>query len=279
MKIAAHILIKNEARFVWYAVASVINHVDRILLWDTGSTDGTIEICKELKKTYGEKIDFKSLGEVDINSFSQVRQKMLDETGEDWFLMVDGDEVWWDENIEKLIKFIKEEGINWESIVVPTINLIGDIFHYQEEQAGLYKLAGRKGNLALRAVNTNIPGLHSEKPHGTWGWADEKGRQVQDREQRKMKFLDLPYLHATFLERAGERSADFKVPKRAKKLKHELGEKFPLDFYYPEVFFKDRPSVVSCVWKKMDTKFYLRSLAETPLRKVKRRLWKAKVGY
>jgi hypothetical protein len=32
---------------------SVINHVDRVLLWDAGSTDGTIEISK--LKTFPSK--------------------------------------------------------------------------------------------------------------------------------------------------------------------------------------------------------------------------------
>jgi hypothetical protein len=50
LKITAHTLVKNEARFVWYSVMSVIEHVDKILLWDTGSTDGTKEILKKISK-------------------------------------------------------------------------------------------------------------------------------------------------------------------------------------------------------------------------------------
>jgi hypothetical protein len=62
-------------------------------------------------------------------------------------------------------------------------------------------------------------------------------------------------------------------------LKHELGNPFPLDYYYPEVFFRDRPKVVPSPWEKMERAFLLRAFLETPLRKVKRRLWQGKVGY
>ena len=50
MKVWAHTLVKNEERYIWYAVMSVIDWVDKILIWDTGSTDKTVEIIKEIEK-------------------------------------------------------------------------------------------------------------------------------------------------------------------------------------------------------------------------------------
>ncbi len=180
MKITCHTLVKNEARFVWYSVMSVINHVDKVLLWDTGSTDGTIEILKKIKEKFPEKISLKLLSEITPQEFAGIRQQMLDETETDWFLVVDGDEIWFENSIKKVTKTIREYDDKFESIVVPTINLIGDIYHYQDQGLGLYHLAGRKGNLALRAVNKNIPGLKSNKPHGTWGWVDNSGKMIQN---------------------------------------------------------------------------------------------------
>ena len=58
----AHTMVKNEARWLWYSVNSVIDHVDKLLLWDTGSTDGSIEIEKELVRKYPNKIVFKQSG-------------------------------------------------------------------------------------------------------------------------------------------------------------------------------------------------------------------------
>jgi glycosyltransferase involved in cell wall biosynthesis len=280
MKITAHTLVKNEARFLWYSVMSVINHVDRVLLYDTGSTDDTLKIIKALLNTKvgKEKIIFNNYIAEPFNE-ELARQKMLDNTNDGWLIVVDGDEIWWDESIRKVVNTIKTDGDKYESIVVPTINVAGDMFHYQEESAGLYQLAGRKGHYNLRGVNIKIPGLRSLGEHGVWGWADEENKMIQDRDQSKIKYIEAPYLHATFLRRAGNNFDDQNVYKRPQKLKHELGIPFPKDFYYPEVFFRDKPSIVKDVWGSMDTEFYLRSLIETPLRKVKRRILPAKVGY
>jgi hypothetical protein len=86
-------------------------------------------------------------------------------------------------------------------------------------------------------------------------------------------------LHTTFLTRGGSKGKDMEVVKRSKKLKYELGENLPLDFYYPEVFFKDKPEFVPSQWKVMTSSFKFRAFFETPLRKMKRKLWQGKVGY
>lgn len=275
--ITAHTLVKNEERFVWYSVMSVIEHVDKVLLWDTGSTDGTLKIIKEIKDLRKDKVDLKLIGEVTPEEFTEIRQKMLDQTKTDWFIVLDGDEIWWEESIRKVVDVIK--GKTRESIVVPMIYLVGDIFHHQEEAAGKYNLAGKKGHLSLRAVNRKIPGLSSSKPHGTWGWVDKDGKMIQYRDPKKILFIDAPYLHTTHLPRASEKAYEYEVPKRAKKLKYELGIPFPRGFYYPEVFFRPRPDVVPSPWGKMDLSFLLRAAIETPLKKLKRRIMPAKVGY
>lgn len=277
--ITAHILVKNEARFVWYSVMSVLEHVDKVLLWDTGSTDGTVEIIKKIKRLKSDKIDLKLLGDVTPEEFTRVRQEMLEKTKSDWFIIVDGDDIWWDTSIKKLVKKIRDTKNKAESIVIPAINMVGDIYHYQEEVAGQYKIAGRKGHLGLKAINRKIPGLTSSKPHGTWGWVDDKGKMIQNRNSKKIFFLNAPYLHATLLPRASNREEDLRVPKRAQKLKHEIGISLAPDYFYPEVFFRPRAKLVPSVWETMSSSFWTRSLLETPFRRLKRRLITSKVGY
>lgn len=279
MTITAHTLVKNEARFVWYSVMSVLNHVDKILLWDTGSTDGTVNILKEIKKVGGGKVDLREVGNVTAETFTKVRQDMLDATNTNWFIVVDGDEIWWEGTIQHLLLEINDKGKVIESIVVPTINLVGDIYHYQEVAAGQYNLAGRTGHLNLRAINKNIPGLHSYGPHGQWGWVDGENRMIQDRGQKKVVYIDAPYLHATHLVRSADISHEQNVPKRQIKRKYELGIPFPLDFFYPEVFFRPRPDIVQNVWENMDNTFRTHAMLQTPLRKIKRRVFPGKVGY
>lgn len=281
MKITAHTIVKNEERFIWYSIMSVIDFVDEYLVWDTGSSDKTYEILKELCA------DPRTNGKIKLTKFDhgtyfdekKVRQEMLDVTKSDWFIVVDGDEIWWRDSIKNLTKIINQKGDELESIVVPTINVVGDMYHYQPEEAGHYRLAGKVGHLALRAINKKIPGLHSAKGHGLWGWVDGTGKMVQDRDAKKIVFVDAPYIHTTHLQRSSSLIMDRDVFKRAFKLKHELGIPFPKDFFYPESFFMDMPNYLKSVWKPMSFGFWFRSLFETPLRTIKRKLMLFGEGY
>jgi len=267
MKISAHVVVKNEENFVWYSIMSVINYVDEILIWDTGSTDNTLEIVNMINS---EKI---ILRKISIDKFSEddIRQQMLDETTSDWFIVLDADEIWWDDSIKLVTNTIRNEGDDLESIVVPTVNMIGDMFHYQEKQAGRYHLAGKVGHYALRAINRKIPGLHGQGEHGVFMWADKDNNKIEDRDKNKMKFIDAPYIHTTHLKRSDSLIQDKLVYKRSKKLKYEIGENFPKDYYYPEVFFKDKPEFIPSPWERMSTVYRLKSMVVTPLKKFRRR--------
>lgn len=280
MTITAHCLVKNEARFVWFSVMSVIVYVDKILLWDTGSSDSTVEIIKEILKVDKKgKINFKEVGEVSPVEFTATRQEMLDQTKTDWFMIVDGDEVWRDESIKKVTQIIKEKGNFLDSIISPFYNVVGDIYHFQEEAAGMYRIDDHSGHINIRAMNRKIPGLHFEKPHGTQGVYDGKGVLIQDRPKEKRLFVDAPYMHFTNVVRSTSLKKDLKVPKRNIKLKYDLGILFPKDFKFPEVFYGQRPEVVPSPWDKRSLGFTARAFFETPLRRIKRRLIKNKVGY
>lgn len=275
-----HTLVKNEERFLWFVVTSVIGYLDKLLLWDTGSSDKTLEIIELLIKKYPQKISFREFGEVDVNNFTLARQKMLGETKSDWFFILDGDEVWWEDSIKQVYQTIQEEGEILSSIVNPYYNAVGDIFHYQDQSAGRYTIDGETGHLNIRAINfKKIPGLHFEKPHGQQGVYDQEGVLIQNRPKKYRKFLNAPYMHFTNVIRSSSRAFDLKVPKRDIKLKYDLGIPFPQDFHYPEVFYKERPKVVPDPWQKRSPFFVLRGLAEKPIREIKRRLPIGKVGY
>src|SRR5260221_12624467 len=237
--ISAHVLVKNEENFIWYSIFSVIDYIDEIMIWDTGSTDKTNEIVRELKEKYPNKIQYKEVGQVNENKYSEIRQQMLDETKSDWVFVLDGDEIYFESSIRQITTQISKNGNKLESIIVPTINLVGDVYHYQEESAGQYKFGKRKGHLALRFMNRkNILGLHVYDVYGKEGYADIDNRPIQNRDESKILFIDAPYIHTTHLERS---TKDIEVMQRNKKLKYEIGIEFPKDFYYPESFFVKKP--------------------------------------
>lgn len=267
--ITAHVLVKNEENYIWYSVMSVIDEVDEILIWDTGSNDCTMEIVNELHKKYPTKITIKEIGGVDRNIYTSIRQQMLDSTKSGWIFILDGDEIWWRDAIKKVTEFIRHDGNEYESVVLPVINLVGDMFHYQEKNAGRYRFGNLYGHYSLKFINKDIPGLHVGEPYGKEGFFDIENKPIQERHKSKIKFLDYPIIHASHLRRS---SKDFEVMQRSNKLKYEIGLGFPKDFYYPESFFLDRPINVPNIWVNMNSDFKLRAYIETPLRKIKRRI-------
>lgn len=274
-KIIVHCLLKNEERFVWYAIKSVLPFVDKIMVWDTGSTDKTIDILKNIKST---KISLKQVGEVDQNTFTTMRQQMLDATPKDftWVMVLDGDEIWPKKSIKKITDFARQHP-DYDSIVVRTNNLVGDIYHCLPDSTGKYTLAGHTGHLALRFMNLKtIPGLNAQRPHGQQGYFDKQGTLIQDRDPNKIKFLDIRYHHATHLIRSGD---DKKTIKRTFKRRTELGKKIPPS-QIPEIFFKNRPTSVPDVAQSSSLIFKLQSLVITPFKIVKRIIIpSAKTGY
>lgn len=262
-------IVKNEENYIWFAVKSIINHLDKLIIYDTGSIDKTVEIVEELKKEYQGKIIFEKKGSVDPSGLTRLRQEMLDKTKSDWLLLLDGDEVWWEESIKGVIKRING-GKNCYAIVTPVVNLIGDIFHHQEDEAGEYKILDKKGHFNIRLINLTIPGLHLANDYPLEGFFEANGRLIQSIDE-ELVFVDLPILHFSHLKRS---SVDDPATLHRQKIKIELGESFPKNFKYPEVFYLKRPKNVADPFKKMGFGYKLTAGMITPLKKIKRRLRK-----
>lgn len=265
-------IVKNEDRFLWFAVMSVIDYLDKMIIWDTGSTDKTVEIIKKLQNKFPKKIVFQEYGEVDRSSFTKARQEMLEQTLSDWVFLLDGDEVWWESSIKEIRQTIENQGEKLDCLVNPTINLVGDIYHYQESRAGKYKIAGKEGHFNIRAVNRKIPGLHFALPYGQEGFFNGDNKPIQEGDPNKILFLDAPYLHMTHLQRSSLKEAEDQVLDRLKKRKYEIGKSFPKDFAYPEVLYKDYPEAVLSPWQKSSKTFKAMAAIQTPLKAVKRRI-------
>lgn len=274
-KIIVHCLVKNEDRFIWYAIKSVLPFVDHIMVWDTGSTDKTVSIVKQINSP---KISFKEMGDVNAETFTKVRNQMLAETPSsyDWLMILDGDEVWGEYAIKTVTDYARNNP-KAESLVVRTRNLVGDIYHQLPESSGKYHLAGQVGHLNLRFINLKeINGLHIEKPHGQQGYYDGEGNLIQNRDQSKVHFIDVAYHHATHLQRSTK--GDSNVIKRPQKFKLELGKKVD-NKNIPEIFFASKPKIVPDVTMSASIFFWILSAMYTLPRRLKRKLFPSPDGY
>lgn len=256
-------IVKNEDRYIFFAITSVINFLDKLLIYDTGSTDATVRIVKYLQKEYPQKIIFKECGTLDATGLSRLRQEMLDKTASEWFLIIDGDEVWWKSALIKVRAKIQNR--NLYAVVSPVVNLVGDIYHYQEESAGEYRILGKRGHLNIRFIK-KIPGLHIRGEYPLEGYYDKEGRVIQEVES-KLVFVDAPLLHFSHLKRSTQEE---KYTLHRQKFKYELGIQFSKNFKYPEALYIKRPEFVPSPWTKATPAYKVRALLETPFKKLKR---------
>src|SRR5690606_23049545 len=124
--------------------------------------------------------------------------------------------------------------------VVRTRNCVGDIFHYQPESAGQYRLKGRKGHLTIRAYRKDKNySWRGEYP--LEGYMDKDGKLLNDQDD-KLIFVDTYYYHLTHLKRSNEADSS-RVIDRMKKYKYEIGIAAYED-EIPAVFYDDRPEIV-----------------------------------
>ncbi|MBI2010618.1 MAG: glycosyltransferase [Candidatus Chisholmbacteria bacterium] len=142
-----HTIIKNEDRWIWYALMSVIDVASKIIVFDTGSTDKTPEIIQTINSP---KIVFEHKPQTTRSALVKLRQEQLDRTTTPWFLLVDGDEIWPQKNLFKLLKVADKSSQKVMAFFTRTRNCVGDISHYLPESKGQYHIKGITGHLNRR---------------------------------------------------------------------------------------------------------------------------------
>lgn len=136
-----HAVVKNEP-FIYYSIKSVYDYCDKILLYDTGSTDNTLrDICKLIIEDTEKKITFRQIP-LDFNeelwsldniqgfikenhgkmSVGRCRQMQIDETTTKYFMLVDGDEIHYKMGMIRIVnELLKEFPANKYAVGLPLI--------------------------------------------------------------------------------------------------------------------------------------------------------------
>jgi len=197
MEITTHTIVKNEEKWIKQVLLSVIKHVDTMLVWDTGSTDKTVNIIKSINSP---KIKFSQPGSVNRKQLVELRNQQIKQTSTPWFLILDGDEIWPEKNLVQIIKAIKNAKPQTIALVNKTRNCIGDINHYLPESKGHYQIGSWQGHLNIRAIkNTKGLKVTGEYPLEVYTLNNQP---LQDQPEN-LEFVDTWYLHTTHLKRSG----------------------------------------------------------------------------
>lgn len=268
VKITAHMVVKNEDRFIYYAINSILPFIDRLLICDTGSFDQTIPVIRSIRD---DKILFDSKNIQKSADITKVRQEQLDNTSTDWIWIVDGDEIY-PASVAKEILKIAEIGKDLEGIVVGRYDLLGDIYHYQSESVGTYNAFGRQGHYALRLINRkNIPGLHTGGDYPYEGYYDDKNIEIIHHNRDKFLFTRGRLWHAMYLTRSTSGSILPNTLHR-NKYKIESGNKLAQDIEFPQIFFGPKPNMVPGVTEKRSVFYELSASIITPIKMAKRKI-------
>ncbi len=262
MKLTVHMVVKNEDLWIWYAVNSVLPYAEQIFIYDTGSSDKTVEIIKSLKSP---KIFFEEKGLVDGNGLVELRREQLDRTKTEWFLILDGDEIWSNKELEKLLEKVNRAPENTIALFNNVRNCIGDIYHYLPEKTGNYKIGNKVGNLNIRLIK-KTPNLKISGEYPLEVYADRNG-PIQSQVD-KVVFADCWYLHTSFLKRS---SGDVKKVSGSFGKSRVWQKGLPLNMdQLPEVLFSTRPDLVKSPFKKRGFAYEIVASVLTPLLDLKR---------
>jgi len=134
-------VVKNEP-FIYYAIKSVYDFCDSILLYETMSTDKYTmkDIEQLLTEDVDKKIKFKRI-QLDFDeekwsldnladfikqnygkmSVGKVRQMQIDDTKTKYFMIVDGDEIHYRDSMTQIMKFLQDFPKNKYEVGLPLI--------------------------------------------------------------------------------------------------------------------------------------------------------------
>jgi glycosyltransferase involved in cell wall biosynthesis len=112
---------------------------DEIIVVDSGSTDKTIEICKEFKncKTFNHT----------FSGYGEQKRVAVEYSSNDWVLSVDGDEVVTMELKTEIQNILNKEHIAYSNFYIPiTLVFLGKVFKYGNESKKLHLRLFNKKN-------------------------------------------------------------------------------------------------------------------------------------
>lgn len=268
--ITVHMVVKNEDIFIWHSITSVLPFIDKLLITDTGSTDETLKILSSIRS---EKIEIDRIKSNIKSNIGSIRQQQLTKTQTDWIWILDGDEIYPDSLGNEIMRIIQSKGSDLEGIVVGRYDLLGDIYHFQSDGAGIYDLFGQKGHFALRLINKkNIQGLHIEGNYPYEGYYDKDGIELINHNRDKYIFTDGKLWHAMYLQRStsGKNLSD---TLHRNKYKIETGLPIPDTSSLPKVFSMFNPNAIKKITQERSIFYEMIATIITPLKKLKRNIW------
>jgi tetratricopeptide (TPR) repeat protein len=111
-RISLCMIVRNEERFIRQCLTSVRQYVDQIVVVDTGSTDSTIPIARELGAEIFEHPW--------ANDFSEARNYSISQATGEWILILDADEMLAERDALQLRRFVSDSCVEGLKLIQRT---------------------------------------------------------------------------------------------------------------------------------------------------------------
>lgn len=258
--VTVHTVVCNEENWIWFALNSVRDSVDRILVYDTGSSDRTVEAIKAIDDP---KIFFEEKGLVSGERLVALRQEQIDRTETAWIMLLDGDEIWDRRSLGEFLETMRKAQDTIWGVVVKTRNCVGDIYHVMPQSFGRYAIGGREGYLNLRGIrhrtNLRVVGTYPLE-----AYYPDNAIALQD-QPKHLAFPDVAYWHLSHLSRSAQK------PRLSghRKIVYDRGIAVQKDIMIPEVFSIKHPEWIPSPLKHRSKSFLARAIVEGSLRRIK----------
>jgi glycosyltransferase involved in cell wall biosynthesis len=204
-QIVPTVLVKNEEYWLPYCLESISGRFKRVVIYDVGSEDRTRDIIewytKKEKKKHGTEFRVRLLPHCDPVIQGTFRNALIAETQENWYLILDGDEVYRPRDLDKLAGqryYLNPEGMTFDS------NKVYGVFRRIEVLANLEK-------------RYDVERTHHRLYHRSAIWDGTHPGEIPVITQRPSRELDLPEIKCLHLHNAARSSLDDKVPRRIKR--------------------------------------------------------------
>lgn len=262
-KITAHLVVKNEDRWLWFTIKSVIDFVDYLYVIDTGSIDRTQKIINlfATDPRYQKKIRFEIFKLKSSSDMHIVRQYLLSVTKTDWVMLIDGDEIFYKKSMEEIRSIITKK---YNYVISRFENCIGSVYLRQNFERGNYNLLGHKGNLTLKLFklsNLNLTWAGNYEKEGEGLFHLETNEAIKPIENDSY-LLDTPYLHTSYTKRSSLFLGDLLIKYRWKKYIEDFDFKVTGNkINFPEVFYSIRPNMIRDPFSEYFADLIFRSVA------------------